>query len=413
MSKPSVFRRYMLVILIAIGLLIGLTVGFAILYTVPEEIRPAYASWFKVLGDVLVRLIKIIIPPVILFTITAAVCTIADLRRLGKTLGLILVLYIITSYIAAGLGIVAASIFRPGEGIALPLPEKYTPPKPLSPQELVLYFFKPELYYLFTVKGAPTLILIAIILGIGIVLLGDRGRPIAKFFDIMSDLMIRTLRVIMWYTPVAVFGYAVWLISTYGPAMLGAYGKFLAAQYSLTAVHILFVYTPIVALAGLNPLKYYKEQSEPFLVAYSTRSSAVTLPYNMAAAKRMGVRDEIFRLTLPIGATVNMDGTALYQALSTLFIAQLFGITIGPYQAFLLMTMAVIVSAACAAVPGAGPIMLAIMLSTFGLPLEGVAIMLVVDPISDAMRTATNVSGDNACTLLLSRMLGYKPTPLS
>jgi Na+/H+-dicarboxylate symporter len=176
-------------------------------------------------------------------------------------------------------------------------------------------------------------------------------------------------------------------------------------------MHFFVVYSLIVALGGLNPVKYFKAQFTPFIVAFTTRSSAVTLPYNMEASRKMGVPDYIYNITLPIGATVNMDGTALYQALSAMFIAQLFGIPIQPYQVGLIIAAATIGSVATAAIPGGGTIMLAYVLATVGLPLEGIAIMMVIDPLTDAIRTAINASGDNACTVLLTRIIGEKLQP--
>ena len=212
----------------------------------------------------------------------------------------------------------------------------------------------------------------------------------------------------MWYAPIALFGYGVWLMATYGPKILGAYGKFLGADYLMTFIHFFLVYSIVVLLGGLSPLKFFKEQAEPFIIAYSTRSSAVNLPFNMAAAKRMGVPDEVFGITVPIGATVNMDGTALYQVMSALFIAQLFNIHLGPSAYGLLIFSALVGSVATAAIPSGGTIMLAFVLSVVGLPLEGIAIMMAVDPIADALRTAVNASGDNACSVLITRLIGMK-----
>ncbi len=168
------------------------------------------------------------------------------------------------------------------------------------------------------------------------------------------------------------------------------------------------MYPIILLLGGLNPLVYFKHQLTSFLVVFTTRSSAVTLPYNIKAARRMSVRDEVFQVTLPIGATVNMDGAALYQAISAVFIAQLFGISLAPYQYGLIVLSALVGSIATAAIPGGGTVMLAYVLSVVGLPLEGVGIMMVIDPLAYAIRTAINVSGANACTVLIQRIMGLK-----
>ncbi|MEM1699703.1 MAG: dicarboxylate/amino acid:cation symporter [Sulfolobales archaeon] len=396
-----------LLIAIAVGFVIGLVLGFALL-GLPDAVRADVATWLKALGDIFVRLIRIVIPPLIFFTISAAVASMADLRRLGLVLVWLFVLYITTSAIAAYLGVVAGQVFQPGVGIGLQPPAGYTPPKPPSAVDILLSFFQTDFSALLAVGGAMTMIIFAIILGVAVVLLGEEGRRIYSFLRLASNTMITMVRVIMYYAPVAIFAYAAWLIAVYGPQMLGAYGKFLLAQYSFSFIHFFVVYSIIVLTGGLSPLKYFKIQSTPFLIAFTTRSSAVTLPYNMEAARKMGVPDEVFQITLPIGATVNMDGTALYQALSAIFVAQLFGIALTPVHIGLAVTSVIIGSVATAAIPGGGTIMLAFVLGTLGLPLEGVGIMMVIDPIADALRTAINVSGDNACTILITKLVGLK-----
>lgn len=408
---PRIPAGYRILIAIAIAFVLGLIVGYALLY-LPSGARSSAASWLKAFGDIFVRLIRVVIPVLIFFTIAAATASIASARRLGIILAWMLVLYIGTSILASTWGLLIGLVVKPGEGIGLKPPAEYKPPSPPTGVDILMSFFQLDFYNLLTVGGSMTMIIFAMLLGLGVVLfMGETGRIVANYLKIGSDIMISVVRVIMYYAPVAVFCYAAWLIAVYGPQMLGAYAKFLVAQYAITLFHFFVVYSILVALGGLNPVKYFKAQSTPFLVAFTTRSSAVTLPYNMEAAKRMGVPDEIFNVTLPIGATVNMDGTAIYQALSAVFIAQLFGIQLTPAHYGLIIAAAVIGSVATAAIPGGGTIMLAYVLATVGLPLEGIGIMLVIDPIADAIRTAINVSGDTACTVLLTRIIGEKLRP--
>lgn len=296
-------------------------------------------------------------------------------------------------------------IFAPGSGVKLELPPGYTPPKPPIGTDILLSFFAIDFSVLLTVGGPMTMIIFAITLGIAVVLLGEEGRPIPKILSLGSRLSVGIVRIIMYYAPVAIFFYAAWLMAEYGPAVLAEYAKFLGVQYGFSLMHFFVIYTIIVSIAGLNPLVYFKAQFTPFIVAFTTRSSAVTLPYNMEAARKIGVSDEVYGITLPIGATINMDGTALYQALSAMFIAQLFGITLTPYQLGILIFAALVGSIATAAIPGGGTVMLAYVLYVLGLPLEGIGIMLVIDPIADAIRTAINVSGDNACTVLIDKRI--------
>ncbi len=403
---------YKILLAIGIAFVLGLLIGYVLSVAVPDPAARAGASaWFKALGDIFVRLIRIVIPILIFFTIAAATSSIASARRLGIILAWMLLLYIGTSILASFWGYLIGVLVKPGEGVGLQPPAGYKPPTPPSGVDILLSFFQLDFSSVLTVGGSMTMIIFAIILGVSTLLLGEEGRKIAGYLRIGSSLSIAVVRVIMYYAPVAIFGYAVWLMSEYGAKMLGAYGKFLAAQYSITLFHFFVVYSILVALGGLSPIKYFKAQFTPFVVAFTTRSSAVTLPYNMEAARRMGVPDEVYNITLPIGATVNMDGTALYQALSAVFVAQLFGIPLQPYHAGLIVAAAVIGSVATAAIPGGGTVMLAYVLATVGLPLEGIAIMMVIDPLADAIRTAINASGDNACSVLLTRIVGEKLQP--
>lgn len=409
-TKHVWLKRYGLLISILIAFVLGIVVGLALTIAIPKAAdRAGVNAWLKALGDVFVRLIRIVIPILIFFTISAASSSIASARRLGMILLWMLILYISTSILAATWGVLGGVMFQPGTAVRLEVPPGYTPPKPPSGVDILMSFFQLDFSALLTVGGSMTMIIFAILLGVAtVVFMGERGRVVARFLELGSELSISIVRLIMYYAPVAVFCYAAWLISQYGPEMLRAYASFLGVQYGFTLFHFLVIYSIIVVAGGLSPLVYFKHQLTPFIVAFTTRSSAVTLPYNMEAAKRMGVPDEMFKVTLPIGATINMDGTALYQALSALFIAQLFGITLAPAQCGLVVFSALVASIATAAIPGGGLVMLAYVFSVVGLPLEGIGIMAVIDTFADAIRTAINVSGDNACTVLLTRILGYK-----
>lgn len=407
MSKAG--ARYGLLVAIAIGFILGIFIGWLVSVATPSQVQKDVSAWLKAFGDIFVRMIRIVIPPLIFFTIAAATSSIADARRLGRILIYMVALYIVTTILAAIWGIIGASVVMPGAGLNLTV--KYTPPTPPTGVDILLSFFQTDFNALLAVGGAMTMIIFAIILGLAVTFLGEEGRKVANLLSLGSKTMIGFVRIIMYYAPVAVFAYAAWLMIQYGPQMLGAYAKFLGTQYALTIFHFLVVYSVVVWLGGLNPVKYFKAQIYPFIIAFTTRSSAATLPANMEAAKRMGVPEEVFGVTLPIGATVNMDGTALYQAMSALFIAQLFNIPLTPYHYGLLVFAALVGSIATAAIPGGGTIMLAYVLAVMGLPLEGIGIMLVIDTIADAIRTAINVSGDNACTVLITKILGYKLQP--
>ncbi|MDM7275007.1 MAG: dicarboxylate/amino acid:cation symporter [Thermoprotei archaeon] len=396
MTFPEARRAYYIVAAMIIALVLGSLIG----YVGGKQVQD-----LRILGDIFLRILRTIIPLLIFFTVGYATASFADLRRLGRLLILVLIIFIVTSALAASWGVLAGLIFRPGEGVGLKPPAEYTPPKPATWRDLVLSFFSLDFAELLSVGGALKLIVFTLIFGLAVALLGDAGAPIRSFLEAGSKVFIKIVSLIMYYAPIAVFGYSAWLIGVYGPEIVKGYVKLVAASYTFTLFHFIVIYGLIVWLGGLNPLRYYREQLEPFLVAFTTRSSAATLPVNMRAAERMGIPRDVYNMTLPIGATVNMDGTALYQALSAVFVAQLFGIALGLDKLLLLVLAAILGSIATAAIPGGGLIMLAFVLSTVGLPLEGIAIILAVDPILDAIRTAINVSGDNASSTLVTRII--------
>ncbi len=404
MAKSSVQYKFLLAI--ALGFILGILIGWVVSATAPADLQKTLSMWFKAFGDIFVRLIRIAIPPLIFFTIAAATASIADARKLGRILAYMLVLYIVTTIASAVWGVIGASVVMPGAG--LNLTTQQPPPTPPSGIDILLSFFQTDFSSLLVVGGAMTMIIFAIILGLAVAFLGEEGRKVANILSLGSRTMIGFVRIIMYYAPIAVFMYAAWLMIVYGPQMLGAYAKFLGTQYALTLFHFFVIYSIIVSAGGLSPVKYFKAQFYPFVLAFTTRSSAVSLPANMEAARRMGIPEEVYGVTLPIGATVNMDGTALYQVMSAIFVAQLFNIPLMPYHYALLVFAALIGSVATAAIPGGGTIMLAYVLAVMGLPLEGVGIMLVIDPIADAIRTAINLSGDNACTVLVTKLMGLK-----
>ncbi len=406
MSTLVEVRRAQIII---IAMIVALILGGFIGYIFGEGVKD-----LKILGDIFLRILRTIIPPLIFFTIGYAIASIVDLRKLGSALVLMIIIFVVTSIVAATWGVIAGLLFSPGVGVGLTPPPGYTPPKPATWQDIVLSFFSLDFAELLSVVGALKLIVFTMIFGLAVSLLGDAGAPIRNFLEAGSKVFIKIVSFLMYYAPIAVFGYSAWLIGVYGPKIAGGYVKLILASYTFTLLHFLLIYSIMVYIGGLNPLRYFREQLEPFLVAFTTRSSAATLPVNMRAAERMGIPGDLYRLTLPVGATINMDGTALYQALSAVFVAQLFGITLGFDKLAMVVLAALIGSIATAAIPGGGLIMLAFVLASVGLPLEGIAIILAIDPILDAIRTAINVSGDNASSVLLTKLLyGRPPTPRS
>lgn len=265
------------------------------------------------------------------------------------------------------------------------------------------------------------IIFFAIVLGIALTyLMNSRderlkaaGDTVFKVFDGLAEAMYKIVRGILEYMPIGVFALIGYVVATYGPGVLGPLGIAVVALYVGLFIHIFLVYGGILALFRLNILKFLKRASEAMLTAFVTRSSSGTLPVTMRVAEeKLGIGKEVYAFTLPLGATINMDGTAMYQAIATIFIANALGIPLAPYQHLLIVLTAVLASIGTAGVPGAGLIMLAMVLEGVGLPLTDPSVALAysmiagIDVILDMGRTMVNVTGDLAGTSIVAKTEG-------
>lgn len=390
------WKKYALIVAISIGFLLGLGVGLA---------TGKAAAVLKPLGDLFIRLMRMIVTPLVIITIAAAVAQIADLRRLGKLVIGMFIVFLILSGLGASIMLPAALAFGPGVGVGLTPPAGYTPPTPPSVVDLILGVVPYDFVDIFSVAGLLKAIFFSIVLGLAVSLAGEKGKPVARALSYLSDVVLKIVFIVMWVAPIGVFGYAAWLMGTYGTAILVAYGKLITLNYSVSLAFFFIVYTIVVALSRLNPLVYWRNIIEPALVAFTTRSSAVTLPLNIRAAQRSGVPDYVTNLVLPVGATCHMDGTAMYQVLCAVFIAQAFGISLDPALFATIIIVGTLAAVGTAAIPGGGLLMLAMTVAAAGLPLEGIALIVAIDPILDMLRTMINASGDVAVATLMARIL--------
>ncbi|MCI4396198.1 MAG: dicarboxylate/amino acid:cation symporter [Thermoprotei archaeon] len=391
------WKKYALILAIATGFIIGVAVGFGF---------GKSAGVLKPLGDFFIRLMRMIVTPLVIITISAAVAQIADLRKLGKLVIGTFVIFISLSIIAAAWMLGPALYFKPGAGVGLTPPPGYKPPTPPTVADILLNLVPTDFGNILNVSGLLQAIVFSILFGLAVSLLGDKGRPISEALLRLSDVMIKLTTIIMWYAPIGVFGYAAWVIGTYGVGILVAYGRLLAVDYAFSLIFFFVAYTIVVWLSGLNPLKYWYAIIEPAIIAFSTRSSAVALPVNLKIAKeKLNVPDYVAQLVLPTGATCHMDGTAMYQVLSTVFIAQVFGLPISPALYGTIIVVAALAAVATAAVPSGGLLMLAMTVGAAGMPLEGIALITPIDPLLDMLRTMINAEGDVAVSTLMARIL--------
>ncbi len=401
--------------------LIGFVLG-AIVGVVMSAIgRPDIMAAIKPLGDVLIRLLKMIVAPIVLFSLVVGAASIKP-SRLGRVGVEIMVYYILTSACAVAIGLVMARIFIPlipmtlaGAGhkaIAVKAPP--------SPIQILLNIIPTNPFAALVEGKVLQIIFFAIILGIAIAFLMESkverlreiGSTVYKVFDGLAECIYKIVRGILEYMPYGVFALIGYVTATYGPKVLGPLAIVVVALYVGLFTHIFGVYGSILAIGARTSIfRFLRGAKEPMLTAFVTRSSSATLPVTMNAAERnFGISRGIYAFTLPLGATINMDGTAMYQAIATAFVAHMLGVPLTIDKQLMIILTAVLASIGTAGVPGAGLIMLAMVLEAVGLPLTNPQVAMAysmiagIDVILDMGRTMVNVTGDLVGTLLVARI---------
>jgi Na+/H+-dicarboxylate symporter len=256
-------------------------------------------------------------------------------------------------------------------------------------------------------------IVIALLFGFGIIAAGEKGKPAAAFVDSMTEVCIKIMGMILQLSPIGVFALITPVVAQNGVSVLLPLIKLIIVAYTASILHVLLVYSSTVKIIGkMSPLKFFKGMSTAMLFAFSSASSVGTLPFNIECTEKLGADKEIVSFVLPLGATINMDGTAIYQGVCAIFIAQIFGIDLSISQQIMIILTATLASIGTAGVPGSGVIMLTMVLQSVGLPLEGIALVAGIDRILDMARTTVNITGDAACAICIDAIEKRKKAKL-
>ncbi|WP_170574836.1 dicarboxylate/amino acid:cation symporter [Ruegeria atlantica] len=386
---------------IVIALVLGIVVGVILNITGNE----AFAGTIKHIGTLFLSLIKMLIVPLIFVSLVCGMTSVSDMARMGRIGLKSVVFYLCTTAFAIAIGLALGNLFQPGVGIDLGAAEAMEA-KTAPPFIDQLIAIVPKNPIAAAADGKVLqIIFFAIMFGLSINLVGDAGKPIRDFFEALNSVILKLTEIVISFAPYGVFALMAWVAGTYGLDLLLPLGTIIAALYIGCILHALFVYGGLVTfLARLNPVRFFQGIVEPQIVAFTSTSSSGTLPVTMTAVqKNLGVNRSVASFTLPLGATINMDGTAMYQGVAALFVAQAFGVELGMSEYVTIILTSTLASIGTAGVPGAGLVMLSLVLTSVGLPLEGVAIVAGIDRILDMARTALNVTGDAACTVLIAK----------
>lgn len=390
MKKPSLLTQVLVAFVVAVAL--GLIFGDKM-----SVVQP--------LGDLFLRLIKFIMAPLILTTLIVGVTSLQDTKQLFSMGGRTIVFYLFTTLIAVTIGIVYAVILSPGTGANVSLQQGATAPSGEAPTltETLLNMIPENPFAALMEGNILQIIFMAIAIGLGILFVGEPAKPIQKLFESFSTVMFKITSGIMVIAPIGIFGMVAPIIGEYGLAVLAPLAKVIIAVALCCLTQLLVVYSLAVkGFAGMSPLTFLKGIAPAGLVAFSTASSGATLPVSMKnVQENLGVSKETASFVLPLGATMNMDGSAIYQGVAALFIAQFYGIDLGMSEILLIMFTTTIASIGTAGVPGAGMIMLTMVLAAVNLPVEGIALIAAIDRILDMFRTSVNIVGDAAASVVV------------
>lgn len=366
------------------------------------------AVWFKPLGDLYLNAVRMIVVPLVFFTIAASVARLSELGNVAR-LGLrTLAWFIATSVIAVLVGIAFGHLIDPGLGLDnLPLGE-FKPRQIPTPVEVLIGIVPTNPVKAMADGNVLQVLFFAGLVGAALAALGERTQQVRVLIEQGSTLVFRITRWVLQLTPIGTFGLIAWVVGRYGLASLAPLAKFILAMYLACLFQILVVYTGLVRLHGLSGLRFLRNALSAQQMAFATSSSIATLPMTLrVAVERMGVPTSYASFAVPLGANVKMDGCgAIYPAIASIFIAQYFKIELSTVQYVLIGLTAVLGSLGTAGVPGTSIVMLTLTLNTAGLPLEGIGYIIAIDRIIDMMRTATNVTGQLVVPVLVAREEG-------
>ncbi|MBB1488591.1 dicarboxylate/amino acid:cation symporter [Oceanospirillum sp. D5] len=383
---------------ILIGMIAGILVGA---FLGPE------AELLKPIGTLFINAIKMLIVPLVFCSLVVGVTSMQDTAKMGRIGIKSILIYLATTAVAISIGLGLGTIFEPGAGLNMQPDAGAAAAAKEAPSLVSTLIGLIPKNPIEALAGGKILQIIVFALGLGIALnlIGEKGEPAVKMFNSLAEAMYKLTELVMKFAPYGIFALMAWVAGKYGLEVLLPLIKVIAAVYIGCILHVLVVYSGAISvIAGLKPVQYLKGIVNAQMMAFTSTSSSGTLPVSIRCAREnLGVSKGTASFVLPLGATINMDGTALYQGVCALFIAQAFGIDLSMADYMTIIATATLASVGTAGVPGAGLIMLSLVLTTVGLPMEGLAIVAGIDRILDMARTCVNVSGDLMVSVLIGK----------
>lgn len=394
------------------GLFLGVFVGIVLSFMggiENEFINSKIMPLLQFLGDLFLRLIRMVVVPLVFFSIIDGVVNLGDVKKL-RSIGIkTVVLFLGSALCAVSIGLILSNIIKPGVGVNLGSVSGSVEIKELPGfYNVILDIFPINPIKSMSDGTMMHIISFAIFLGCGILLIGERANILKNIISISSEVMFKIVDIILNIIPIGVFGLMSVATARFGVAIFGPILKFVLTDYMAAIIHTVIIYSlMLIFLAKVNPITFWKKAIDPWMIAFSTCTTAAALPVSMKiAGPKLGIPKETANFVLPLGATANMNGTCIYFGIIVLFAAQLYGIELSIQQQILLALQATLLSVGCAAMPQVGLLISITLLTTMGLPLEATALVAGIYRIIDQIHTATNASGDLVVALSVAGMEG-------
>lgn len=398
-------KKLSLPLQILLALLLGIAVGAVLGSTGLKSIT---TDFIKPFGDIFVNLLKFIVVPVVLVSMIDSILSMDDMKKVGAVGWKTVLYFVCTTAIACVIGLALANVFH-GAGLFPNLSKEldsasYEAAEFGGFMSTLVGIFPSNMWEAFRTANMLQVIVIALFFGGAIMAAGEKGKLCRDLVSSFNEVINRLMEFIIALSPIGVFAYMSWVVANQGPDILGSLALVLGCAYIGYILHAVLVYSfSAKVFAGMSPVRFFKGAAAAMMFAFTTTSSAATLPVSKECAEEMGADRDVAAFVLPLGATINMDGTAIYQCVATVFLAACSGMELTLGQMVLVVVTATLASVGTAGVSGAGMIMLAMVLEAINIPVDYIGLIVAVDRLFDMGRTCLNVTGDIACTLCVSK----------
>ena len=394
-------KKMSLVMQIFIALVLAIAAGLLL-----QKHAQFAETYIKPFGTIFLNLLKFIVVPIVLFSIMCGIISMRDIKKVGAIGLKTVVYYMCTTAFAITIGLIGGNLFKKMFPVIATTDLSYQVGEKTSLMDTIVNIFPSNFISPMAEANMLQVIVMALLIGFAIILVGEeKNTRIITACNDLNDVFMKCMEMILKLSPIGVFCLLCPVVAANGATIIGSLAMVLLAAYVCYIVHAVVVYSfAVKTIGGISPLTFFKEMLPAIMFAFSSASSVGTLPINMECTEKLGTSREIASFILPLGATINMDGTAIYQGVCAIFIASCYGIHLTLPQMLTIIFTATLASIGTAGVPGAGMVMLAMVLTSVGLPVDGIALVAGVDRIFDMGRTTVNITGDASCCVIVSNL---------